>query len=80
MEPLAGISMFIEGRAVETRQRVTIDREMRRDPIDQHTDVGLVAIVHEISEVVRRAETAGRRKITSRLIPPRAVERVFADR
>ena len=39
-----------------------------------------MTVIDKITEVIRVAETAGRRKITGRLIAPGTVKRVFGDR
>ncbi|MNB99514.1 hypothetical protein D3C75_468000 [compost metagenome] len=53
---------------------------MRRHPVENHPDAGLVAGVDERGELVRRAITRTRRELRQQLITPRTAERVFHDR
>src|SRR3546814_16891136 len=53
---------------------------MRRHPVDQHADAGLVAAVDEPGEAFRRAEPPRRREQPDRLVAPGALDRVLADR
>ncbi len=71
---LARVAVFVEVRAVEIRQAVGVLREMARHPVEDHADAALVALVHEIAELVRVAEPAGGRVVIRDLIAPRAVE------
>ena len=77
---LLRVRMFVKGRPVEPAERVPVGGEVCRHPIDQDPDAGLVAVIDEVHEVVRRAVPAGRGEIAGRLIAPRAVERVFGQR
>ena len=60
---LARVAVFVEVRAVELGQAVRVLREMARHPVEDHADAALVAAVHEIAELVRVAEAAGRREV-----------------
>ncbi|MOA16824.1 hypothetical protein D3C78_1370550 [compost metagenome] len=53
---------------------------MRRYPIENHPEFGLVAGVDERGELVRRAIARTRRELRQQLITPRTAERVFHDR
>ncbi len=53
---------------------------MGRHPVDDHADFVLVAVVDEVHEVFRRTISAGRCKITDRLISPATCEGMFGDR
>ena len=76
-DPVVGV--FVERRAVEVDQAVVVLGEVRRHPVQDDADVALVEMIHEVLEVVRRAEAAGRRKIAGDLIAPRRIERVLGD-
>ena len=79
MRALARIGVLVKMRAVEFRQPVRVAREMRRRPVQNHAKSFVMAAIHEIHEIVRRAVTAGRREIADRLIAPRAVKRMLHD-
>ena len=53
---LARVHVLVEIGAVELGQRVRVLRKMRRHPIHDHADAGLVAFVDEMTEFIRRAE------------------------
>ena len=54
--------------------------EVRRNPVHNHTDAGLVEFINHIAEIVRRAKAGSRSEQTGDLIAPRGVKRVFAQR
>ena len=54
--------------------------EVSRNPIHDDSNTCLVELVDHIAEIIRRAETAGRREHTDNLISPGAVKRVFCQR
>ena len=58
---LAWVLVFVERRAVEPRQRPFVPREMRRHPVDDDADAGLVQRVDQELKIVRCPVTAGRR-------------------
>jgi len=70
MLALPRVGMLVEVRAVELGQPVRILGEVRRHPIENHADPGLVAVVDEVPELVRISEAAGRRVIAGNLISP----------
>ena len=80
MLALARIHVLVEIGAVELGQRVRVFREMRRHPIHDHADPGLMTFVDEMPELVRSSEPARRRVIIRDLITPRTFERMFGDR
>src|SRR5690606_32605334 len=80
MESLPRVGVLVEAGAVEPAETVRVGREMRRHPVDQHTDAGLVAAVDEPGEAFGRAEPPGWREQADRLVAPGAGERVLADR
>ena len=53
---------------------------MRRHPIEQHADTGVVAAIDQQREFLRRAEQRVRRELAEQLIAPRSGERVVHDR
>ncbi|MNX69897.1 hypothetical protein D3C86_1011320 [compost metagenome] len=53
---------------------------MRRHPIEDHADFGLVTCVNERRELIPRAVTGAGGKLREQLITPRTTERVFHDR
>src|SRR5581483_4279865 len=75
LHALARIGVFVEMRAVEESQSVSVVRKMGRNPIQDDADALLVQRVHQIHEIVRRAEPAGRSEIAYSLISPRSIER-----
>ena len=77
---LARIHVLVEIGAVEFRQPVRVLWKMRRHPIHDHADAGLMTFVDEMAELIRRAEPARRRVIIRDLITPRTFERMLRDR
>ena len=59
---------------------MNILREMRRHPIHDHADSGLMTAVDKMAKLIRLSETTGRRKIIRHLITPRTFERVLRHR
>ena len=80
MEPLPPVGVLVEMGAVEEREAVGVVREVRRHPVEDDPDAGLVQDVDEIHEVLRLAVPRGRREVAGRLIAPRAVERMLGHR
>jgi hypothetical protein len=80
MEALARVGVFEQVGAVELRQAMGIGGEVRRHPIEDHADAGLVQRVDEGLEVVRRAVARARCEIPGGLVAPRAVERMLHER
>ncbi|OIQ79884.1 hypothetical protein GALL_383660 [mine drainage metagenome] len=76
----ARILVFVQGRAVEARQRPAVLGEMRRHPVQNHADAGLVAGIDKGAEIVRRAEAAGDAEIAGGLVAPGFIQRMLADR
>src|SRR5258705_13686094 len=71
----ARVFMFVETGAVIARKTVGILGKMTRHPVEDHSDAGLMATVHEITELVGISVPAGRRVKVDDLIAPGAVER-----
>ena len=80
VEALLRVGMIEQVRAVEVRQAVAVVGEVRRHPVQDDADAALVQHVHEVHEVLRRAEAAGRREVAQRLVAPRSRERMLGDR
>ena len=60
----ARVFVLVESGAVEARQGPVVPRKMRRDPIQQHADAGLMELVDQKLEILRRPEAAGRARKT----------------
>ncbi|KAF1029383.1 MAG: hypothetical protein GAK37_01794 [Pseudomonas sp.] len=80
VKPFQRVAVFIQRGAVELRQAVGVGGKMRRHPVEDHADTGLVAGIDEKCKVVRRTKPRAGRELRQRLIPPRAAERVLHDR
>ncbi len=79
MLALARVGVLVQGRAVEEGQAVRVLGEMGGHPVDHHADAGLVAAVHQVHEILRRAEAAVWGEVANRLVTPRARVRVLHD-
>ncbi len=77
MFPLAGILVFVEGRAVKQPQAPVIFWKMGGDPIDNDADTVLVTRVDEKLKIVGGAESACRGIVPRDLITPRGIERML---
>src|SRR5258708_17880431 len=64
--------------SVELGQTVGVLGKMSRYPIKEHTDVVLVAPVHEITKFIWVTVTASWRVVTGNLVAPRTVERMLS--
>ena len=74
------VFQLIAAGAVEFIKAVLVLREVGRDPVEQHADAGLVALVHKAHELLRLA-VAERRSIVARdLIAPRRLIGIFGQR
>ncbi len=80
MLALTRVQVLIEIGAVKFRERVRVFREMRRHPIHDHTDAGLVTLVDEVTQSIGRPKTARRRIIIRDLITPRAFKGMLGNR
>ena len=72
--------MFVKRLAVEAGQAVRILGEVGGYPVENDADLVLVAVIDEITEIVRCAETAGGSVIACGLVAPGSVIRMFGDR
>ena len=74
LRALTRIGVLVKMRAIEFGQAVSVARKMRRRPIEEHADAGLMQAIDESHEVVGRAVAAGGREVADGLIAPGAVE------
>src|ERR1700733_11807334 len=63
--------------AVEVSQAVGVGREMRRHPVQDDGDAMLMQVVDQIHEILRGAVARCRGEITSGLVSPGTIERMF---
>ena len=80
MLTLARVLVLVQCAAIEAVQAQGVFGEVGRDPIDDHTDGVLVAVVDEVHEVFGGAIAACGREIAGRLVPPRSTERMLGNR
>ena len=77
MRALARVFVLVQRRAIEPRQRPVVARKMRRHPIHDDADAGLVQRVDQKLKIVRRAVAAGRRVKAGDLVAPGRIKRVL---
>ena len=77
---LERIGVLVQMRAVELDQTAAVLREVSRNPVHDDAEAGLMRLVDQIHEILRRAVAAGRGEIADDLITPRAVERILGQR
>ncbi len=80
MKTLSWVLVFIKVCSVKICQTMFIRGEMGRHPVQDHTDFILMEKVDEKHEILRTAIAAGGSKITSHLVSPGPVERMFHHR
>ena len=76
----ARVLVLVKGGAVELGQRPVIARKVRRHPVNDHANAGLVQRVHQILEILGRAIATRRRVEAHHLVAPRRVIRVLGHR
>ncbi len=76
----ARVLVLVQRRAVEAGERVRVLRKVRRHPVQDHADAGLVQAVDQQAKAVRVAVAGGRREIAGALVAPGGVERVLHHR
>ena len=76
----ARVLVLVERSPVEARERELVAGEVRRHPVEDDADPGLVERVDERAELVRLAHRRLRRVEARHLIAPRARERVVHHR
>ena len=74
------IRIFIQRFAVEVTESVTVLDEMHRNHVEDNADVLAVAFVDEFHQILALAITGSTAEITTGLISPAAVERMFVQR
>src|SRR6516165_6986688 len=77
---LSRIRVFIQVSSVKVTEAGLVFREMRRDPVQNHSDSLLMKVVDEIHEVVGRSKPAGGGKVADSLVSPGTIERMLHDR
>src|SRR5258707_13960581 len=77
---LPRIHVLVKIRAVELGERMCILRKMRRHPVQDHADSGLMTFVDEMAEIIGRAEPARRGGIICDLMTPPAFARIVGKR
>src|SRR6267154_2837649 len=66
--------------SVEIREAVSVGREVRRHPVEDHCYAPLMQVVNQIHEILRSSVARCGREIPSGLISPGPVERMFHHR
>src|SRR3989338_355927 len=74
MRTFLRVLMLIEGSPIKLNQTVSVTREMGRDPVNNNTDIILMAVINKIHKVFGGAESACGGKISCYLIPPRCIK------
>ena len=77
---LERIGILVQMRAVELDQTAAVLRKVSRNPVHDDAKAGLMRLVDQVHEILRRAVAAGRGEIADDLIAPRAVERILGQR
>ena len=80
METFTRIGVLVQRSAVEIVQRKLVGGEVRRHPIEDDADVGVVERIDEFHQLLGRAVPRRRREVSGRLVTPTGIERVFGDR
>src|SRR6266436_3689920 len=65
--------------AVELREAVRVTREMRRGPVENDADAGLVAAIHKFHKFSRASEAAGCGVIPESLVAPGTIVGMLHD-
>src|SRR5208337_1536788 len=76
---LARVGVLVKVRTVEKGKAVPVFGEMRRNPIQDDPESGLVGLVDKVAEVIGGAEARGGRKVAGRLVTPRTVIGMLGD-
>src|SRR5262245_18080929 len=80
MAALERAGVLVERSTVEAAEPMRIVWQRAWHPVEQDAETLAVASIEQRGEVLRRAEAAGRREQSGRLITPRAVEWMLGDR
>ena len=78
--PDARVLVLVKGGAVEARQGELVAGEVPGDPVQDHSEAGLVGLVNEMAKVVGVTEARGGCEEAGALIAPRPVEGMFGNR
>ena len=76
----ARIFVFVQRRSVERSQPMRVLGKVRRNPVHDYADAGLMAAIDEVHEILRRPEARRRREVPRHLIAPRRRIRMLGDR
>ena len=76
----ARIRVLVEGGAVEAAQCPAVLGKVRRNPVHDDTDAGLVQRIHEEAKIVGGAESRCRRIVGRHLVTPGSTEGMFGNR
>ena len=73
------VGKLVAAGPVKLKQAVFVLREVRRHPVEDDADPGLMAGVDKLHELLRRPVAVGRGEIAGDLIAPRGVVGIFHD-
>ena len=76
----AGVRVLVQRGAVEAGERELVLGEVRRDPVHDHADAGVVEGVDQVAQLVGRAEPGGGGVVPGDLVAPGAAEGVLGHR
>src|SRR5438034_2640942 len=79
MRALARVGVFVQMAAVELSEAMGVARKMRRSPIENDADTGLMTAVDELHKFRGRAVAARGSEITQRLVAPGSIVRMLHD-
>ena len=74
------IRILVEACTIELCKSPAVPREVRRYPVEDDADAGLMHVVHEVHEVLRCAVATRRCVVAGHLIPPARIERMLHHR
>ena len=80
VKAFARIGVFVQCRAVKASQPMCIRGKVRRHPVQNDAQPGRVGGIDKVPEILWRAKARCRCIQTHRLVAPRAVKGVLADR
>ena len=80
VKPLARVRVLVEMGSGEAGESVPVGGEVTRYPVDENSDVRAVAAIDERLEVRGGSEASGRCEQADRLVSPRSIEGMLADR
>ena len=80
MEALARVLVLVEVCAVEIDQAMRVARKVGWHPVQDHADIVLVQMVHQVHEVLGRSVPARRREKARHLVSPGTIEGMLHHR